>query len=75
LTGKGCKSLSCGYTTRKEVLSMRLGKEQAAGYVEDTGFVDDTHDLVADAVVPEESTAGRQQPLTAAAEPGLPVRV
>ena len=45
---------------------MRLGKEQATGYVEDTG---------ADTVMAEEITAERpeQTPVTPAPEPALPV--
>ncbi len=45
---------------------MRLGKEKASGYVEDTE---------ADTVLAEEITAERseQTPLTPAAEPALPV--
>ena len=45
---------------------MRLGKEQATGYVEDTE---------ADTVLAEEITAERpeQTPLTPASEPALPV--
>jgi hypothetical protein len=45
---------------------MRLGKEKATGYVEDTG---------ADAVLAEEITAERPEPtpLTPAPEPALPV--
>jgi hypothetical protein len=45
---------------------MRLGKEQATGYVEDTE---------ADTVLAEEVTAERpeQAPLTPAPEPALPV--
>jgi hypothetical protein len=45
---------------------MRLGKEKATGYVEDTG---------ADTVLAEEITAERseQTPLTPASEPAFPV--
>ena len=51
---------------------MRLGKEQAAGYVEDTGYVENT---VADSLPAEEVTAGEPEgmPLTTAAEPSLTV--
>jgi hypothetical protein len=47
----------------KEVLSMRLGKEQAAGFVED---------MEADALVAEEITVERvEPPLTTEPEPSL----
>jgi hypothetical protein len=55
---------------------MRLGKEQAAGYVEDTGYLEDTGPLAhtgADSRPAEEVTAGQagEMPLTTAAEPPL----
>ena len=51
---------------------MRLGKEQGAGYVEDTGHLEETG---ADAVHAEEVAAGQPEgaPLTTAAEPSLTV--
>jgi hypothetical protein len=51
---------------------MRLGKEQAVGYVEDTGYVKDT---VADSLPAEELTVDRSDgmPLTTAPEPRLTV--
>ena len=51
---------------------MRLGKEQAAGYVEDTGYVDDT---VADSLPAGDLTVGRSDgmPLTTAPERPLTV--
>ena len=50
----------------QEVPSMRLGKEKASGYVEDTE---------ADTVLTEEITAeqSEQAPLSPASEPALPV--
>jgi hypothetical protein len=61
-----------GVPHRKEVLSMRLGKEQAAGYVEDTGYLEDTG---ADGLMAEEvATAPPEEtPLTTAAAPSLTV--
>jgi hypothetical protein len=51
---------------------MRLGKEQAVGYVEDTG----ANDTATDSLPAEELTVGRsdEMPLTTAAEPPLTVR-
>jgi len=51
---------------------MRLGKEQAAGYVEDTGHLEETG---ADAPQAEEVAAVQPEgtPLTTAAEPSLTV--
>ena len=61
-----------GYLHREEVLSMRLGKEQAAGYVEDTGHLEEAG---ADALQAEEVAAVQPEgtPLTTAAEPSLTV--
>ena len=55
-----CRFAGNGTASREEVLDMRLGKEQAAGYVEDTGV---------DEVSAEEVTVAphREAPLTAAA--------
>jgi hypothetical protein len=52
---------------------MRLGKEQAVGYVEDTGFSEDT---ATDAAQPQEIVIGRheQMPLTTVPEPSLTAR-
>ena len=66
------KWAALGYPHREEVLSMRLGKEQAAGYVEDTGHLEETG---ADAPQAEEAAAVQPEgtPLTTAAEPSLTV--
>lgn len=66
------KWAALGYPHREEVLSMRLGKEQAAGYVEDTGHLEETG---ADALQAEEVAAVQPEgtPLTTAAEPSLTV--
>jgi hypothetical protein len=58
---------------------MRLGKEQAAGYVEDTGHLEDTghpEDTGAGALPTPEPVAGEAggMPATTAAEPPLTVR-
>ena len=52
---------------------MRLGKEQAAGYVEDTGHLEDT---ATDALPAPEPLAGEAggMPAAAAPEPPLTVR-
>jgi len=51
---------------------MRLGKEQAAGYVEDTGYLEDTG---ADGLMAEEVATGpsEETPLATAAAPSLTV--
>jgi hypothetical protein len=51
---------------------MRLGKEQAAGYVEDTGYLEETG---TDALQAEEVAAVQPEgtPLTTAAGPSLTV--
>ena len=51
---------------------MRLGKEQAAGYVEDTGHLEDTG---ADALQTEEGTTVQPEgtPLVTAVDPSLTV--
>jgi hypothetical protein len=56
-----------GKGLNKEVLSMRLGKEQAVGYVEDTGYLNDT---VTDSRPAEELIVDRSEgmPLTTAPE-------
>jgi hypothetical protein len=61
-----------GKRLNKEVLSMRLGKEQAVGYVEDTDYVNDS---VTDSLPAEELTVGRSEgmPLTTAPESPLTV--
>jgi hypothetical protein len=61
-----------GYPHREEVLSMRLGKEQAAGYVEDTSALEGTG---ADALQAEEVPTAQPEgtPLTTAAESSLTV--
>lgn len=57
---------AAGYPTREEVLSMRLGKEQAVGYVEDTEA-----EVVAAEEVPVARAGGL--PLAAATEAPLTV--
>jgi len=66
------KWAALGYPHREEVLSMRLGKEQAAGYVEDTGYLEETG---TDALQAEEVAAVQPEgtPLTTAAGPSLTV--
>jgi hypothetical protein len=59
-----CQPGRNGKALTKEVLSMRLGKEQAVGYVEDTG---------ADSLPAQELTIGQPDgmPLTLAPEPSV----
>lgn len=57
---------ACGYSSTEEVLSMRLGKEQAAGYVED---------IEAGVPVAEESSASQPERITPAPVPGPAVPV
>jgi hypothetical protein len=52
---------------------MRLGKEQAAGYVEDTGHLEDTANDALPAPEPVVGEAGGMQ-ATTAAQPPLTVR-
>jgi hypothetical protein len=62
-----------GYSTTEEVLSMRLGKEQAVGYVEDTGVPENTVPENTVAEAPAVAEVKLDLPLTTAAEPVLPV--
>jgi hypothetical protein len=59
-----------GYSSTKEVPIMRLGKEQSAGYVEDTEI-----DSIAVDEVEEEIKidSAERTPLTPAARPTIPV--
>jgi hypothetical protein len=61
-----CQPGRNGKALAKEVLSMRLGKEQAVGYVEDTE---------ADSLPAEEAMAGEADwmPLTTGPDPSLTV--
>ena len=59
-----------GYSTSKEVPIMRLGKEQSAGYVEDT----EVDSIAVDEVKAEiKIDSAERTPLTPTAQPTIPV--
>jgi hypothetical protein len=73
-----CQPGRNGKALAKEVLSMRLGKEQAVGYVEDTEHTADTEyiaDSRVDSAQARELALGEPDgmPLTPAPEPSITV--